>query len=225
MKKIILLLLILSSGKLFAQKDYSGSYSFQYKVFYDKSSEVKPAKDDKGRSGSLKLFRLDDGRYKFWISVSKGWPSYNSGEIDGFIVIKNNKAVFNEKNEFSKNDCKIVFRFSNSIIKAEQQSTDRDCGFGMSVFIDDDYKMQSRIKMKNAELEKMNEGYSKYAVTIGKAYLYEDETTTKTKKQYFIKKDIVTAIDEKDNAVYVEYISKAGKFIYGWLKKSDVKGI
>ena len=159
MKKIILLLLIIFTvNETFAQTDYSGSYSFQEKVNYQKGDKMKPGKEDQGRGGSLKLFKLDDGRYKFWLSLSKGWPSYNMGEVDGFISVVNNKATFSEKNEYSEGDCKIVFTFSNGSVKIEQMSTDSECGFGMGVYADGDYKVKSAGKMKNVELEKMNIG-------------------------------------------------------------------
>jgi hypothetical protein len=224
MKKIILFLAIISGpGKIFAQIDHSGSYGFQYKIQYDKSSSEKLGKDEQGRSGSLHLLKLDDGRYKFWLSASKGWPSYNLGELNGFITIKNSKAGYNEKNDYSEAACKIVFTFSANNIKIEQQSTDMDCGFGMGVYTDGDYKSKSANKLKNTDLENMNSGFSKYNIAVAKAYLYDDKAGNTLKNQYFIKGDKVIATDETDQFIYVEYISNSGKFIYGWLKKFEVK--
>lgn len=226
MRKIFYcLILFFISIKIEAQIDYSGNYGFQSKVYIDKDSEWKPNKDelDQGRMGELTLFKIDSVKYKFWLSANRGWPSYNQGNIDGIIDIKRGKAVFKVKQDYSDSSCVIVFVFNNNYLEVEQRSSDSDCGFGMNVYADGKYKRRGIKKIKNAGLEDLYTDFTKYEIISGKAFLFEDGSGDKMKKPYFIKGDNVLSTAENDNYVYVEYISASGKFIYGWIKKSEIK--
>lgn len=208
-----------------AQADYTGNYHFQSKVYYDKDSEIKPGKDelDLGRMGDLTLLKIDSFNYKFWLSANRGWPSYNQGNLDGIISVKDGKAIFSVLQEYSDSACKINFRFYNNYVKVDQLSTDNDCGFGMNVYADGRYPKKNANRLKNKDLENMYIDYTKYKVQSDKTYLYEDGAGSTVKKQYFIKSDTVLAFSETPLYIYTEFISTSGKFIYGWLKKSELK--
>ena len=70
--------------------DYSGSYGYSSKVVVDPKSKWKPKAEEinQGPSGRLTLLKIANNQYKFWLSVSKGWPNYHSTESDGIIEVK-----------------------------------------------------------------------------------------------------------------------------------------
>lgn len=208
-----------------AQVDYSGKYGFQTEIYFDKDSPMKPGKDDQGRMGDLTLLKIDSTRYKFWLFASRGWPSYNMGNIAGVVNIVNGKAVYRMKEDYSDSSCVILFSLHPNHIEVEQKSTDFECGFGHSVYADGEYTKKKGGKLNTKDLEKLYDDFTRYQVISNKAFLFEDESGRKSKTQYFIKNDKVIAVSENDNFVFVEYISASGKFIYGWIKKTDLKEI
>ena len=228
MKKIFFYVaLVLSFINVEAQTDYSGNYGFQSMVFYDKDSEMKPDKEEvlQGRMGDLTLIKIDSVKYKFWLSANRGWPSYNQGNIDGIIIVKNGKAAFKIKQDYTDSSCLILFSLYRNYIEVDQRSSDNDCGFGHNVYADGKYNKRKFVKLKNKDLENLYMDFTSYQIVSNKTFLFEDELGNKRKTQYFIKNDIVLAFVEKVSLVYVEYITASGKFIYGWLKKSDLKQI
>ena len=228
MRKIFLFIsIVFASVNVEAQIDYSGNYHFQFKVYVDRNSPLKPKRDEisQGRMGDLTLFKIDSVKYKFWLSTNRGWPSYNQGNIDGIIDVKDAKALYKGKQDYTDSSCIIVFHFYKSYIEVEQKSSDSQCGFGFNVYADGKYGKKANTKLKNAGLEDLYIDYTKYKILPNKTFLFEDSSGNKTKKQYFIKDDIVLGAIETENFVYVEFISRSGKFIYGWLKKSEIKAI
>ena len=228
MRKIFLFIsIVFASVNVEAQIDYSGNYHFQFKVYVDRNSPLKPKRDEisQGRMGDLTLFKIDSVKYKFWLSANRGWPSYNQGNIDGIIDVKDAKALYKGKQDYTDSSCIIVFHFYKSYIEVEQKSSDSQCGFGFNVYADGKYSKRTSTKLKNADLENIYVEYTKYKILSDKAFMFEDGSGTKTKRQYFIKDDIVLGAIETENFVYVEFISRSGKFIYGWLKKSEIKAI
>lgn len=230
MKSIILLFLF--SGLAITAKtqiDYTGNYGFQMKVYYDKDSEIKPSKDERGlgRTGHLKLMKMDPGKYRFWLSANRGWPSYNQGDIDGILDIKNNKASFTAKMDYADSACKLLFFFYTAYIKVEQTSSDSDCGFGHNVFTTGKYNKQNSKKLTNKELLELTVAeVEEYVIVEEKAFLFtEANAESGQKKQYFVKGDIIFSMREKDEFIYTEFINPAGKFVYGWLNKSQVSPV
>jgi hypothetical protein len=210
-----------------AQNDYSGNYGFQMKVYVHKDSEKKPSKEERGqgRMGDLTLLRIEKNRYKFWLSVNRGWPSFNMGELDGFIEVENNEAVYTAKMEFSDSSCAVIFVFSAKSIKVEQSSGSNECGFGHNVYAGGTYKLKTRKAPKNIPLINSYYSVSKYRVISEKAFLYEDAEGTIQKKQYFIKGDNIILLNSNAEFIYTEYFTPGGKFVYGWLKKEALKEV
>ena len=225
MKKIFFcLILFFFSIHVEAQIDYSGNYSFQDKVF-NPGFEIKPGKDDAGAAGDLTLLKIDSIRYKFWLSVNRGWPSYNQGDIDGIISVKNGNAFFSEKQDYTDSSCKIAFRFFNKYILVDQLSSDIVCGFGFHVFANGKYRKMNSVKIKNPDLQNLYIDFTKYVVLSNRCYLYEDTSGNKIKKQYFIKGNTIMGLIDNEIFVYTEFITSSGKFIYGWLKRSELNEI
>ncbi len=225
MKKLWLFLLVINSSIVsYSQPDYSGHYGFQMKVYVDKDSERKPTKAEKaqGRTGDLVLFKIDNKKYKFWLSANRGWPSYNEGDLSGTIEVINNKAIFNKKMEYADSSCHLSFVFYPTYIVVDQKSRDTECGFGMNVYTDGKYNKKNNHRLTNTELGEFYIEPVRYKVTAGKAFLYEDETGRTLKKEYFIKGNIIWGMDEKNDFIYVEHINPDGKFVYGWINKSTV---
>jgi hypothetical protein len=208
-----------------SQTDYSGIYGFKSKISYDKRSEIKPGKDDVGRIGSLTLLKIDSTHYKFWLSLNKGWPAYHSGDIDGILEIKNTKSIFLKKYDWQHDDaqpCKIEFEFALKVISVTQET---ECGFGAGVYIGDDFNLQKKGRLKSSEFKEQYFDPYIHEVIVEKAFLYTDSTGTTIKKQYFIKGDKIIVDDESSEFVYIEHLTSSGKFINGWMKKSEVQWV
>lgn len=188
---------------------------------------MKPNKEEvlQGRMGNLTVKKIDSVKYKFWLSANRGWPSYNQGDIDGIMNVKNGEAIFRIKQEYTDSACVILFSLRRNYIQIDQRSSDNECGFGHAVYAGGKYIKRKGGKLKNKDLEDLYIDLTRYQVLSNKAFLFEDELGDKRKQLYFIKNDIVLASIEKNSFVYVEYITASGKFIYGWLNKSDIKEI
>jgi hypothetical protein len=210
-----------------AQVDYSGSYGFQMKVYVNKDSEIKPSKEERGqgRTGELTLFRLEKNRYKFWLYVNRGWPSFNMGFLDGFIEVVNDRTVYTTKVEFSDSSCAVAFVFSAKGIEVTQSSGSNECGFGHNVYANGTYKLKTKSRPKNIPLTYLYYSVSKYRVVSDKAFLYDDAEGTVQKKQFFIKGDTIVLFNSNPGFIYTEYFTPGGKFVYGWLKKEALTEI
>ena len=64
-----------------------------------------------------------------------------------------------------------------------------------------------------------------FKITARKAQVFQDENCLRPfpTGQYFVKDDSLISIAETEKTVYTEFITTAGKFVYGWIKKTDVK--
>ncbi|HEX2684076.1 MAG TPA: hypothetical protein VHL77_09100, partial [Ferruginibacter sp.] len=205
--------------------DHTGKYGFRDKPLYDEKSKYKPGKDEmnKGNRGDLIILKADSGKYKFWLYTNKGWPNYHSGSMDGFIEIKDNKAVYKVQQDFAETPCVVTFTFKNGAVEIEQDGSDGVCGLGAGVYLDGTYKKLGSQKITNEQVADLYLDFSRYRIVADKAFLYEDGSGGKKKKQYFIKGDVVFVSSINDNYVYVEFISASGKLVYGWIKRSDIK--
>ena len=65
--------------------------------------------EESGFHQELILLKLAPNRYKFWLYVIKGFPSYNSGQTEGIITIAGDSAVFHTTDSVLSFDCKLVF--------------------------------------------------------------------------------------------------------------------
>lgn len=219
MKKIfcvtLCLLIILSVA---GQANYSGAYGYSFPPVGDA-----PA-NEKGASGMLVLLKMDGNKYRFWLDITIGWPSYNIGETDGTVTFINDTASFDNSFEDATAPCILKFKIKGDIISINSHSTLFNCGFGNSVNADGEYtKLKTQPLLDNNWLKKEYNQSPTITIAADKATVYEDENCIHAKKQYFVKGDKLLSIAETEKTVYVEYIPSPGKFVYGWIKKTMVK--
>jgi hypothetical protein len=108
-----------------------GKYQLQIKKDKNKNNQQPP-------SGNIDLIKLDDSIYKIKLRYISAVPGKNLGIINDYLIIKNNKAVY-QSNEDST--CRIEFFFSNNSVTIVQHSESSAfaCGFGRNVHIDGMY--------------------------------------------------------------------------------------
>ncbi len=224
MKKrvLIALAIILSSFFAGAQANLSGAYGYSMKIEGNPGND----KDATGPKGTLVLLRMEDNKYRFWLDVTIGWPNYNVGETDGTITFVNDTASFDNTFEDATTPCILKFKLNGTTININSLSTSFNCGFGNGVNADGDYaRLKTQPVLNNDWLKKEYHQSPTITITSNKAELFQDENGLRpfTKKQYFVKGDKLLSIAETEKTVYTEFISASGKFIYGWIKKTDVK--
>jgi hypothetical protein len=221
MKRIFIsAIILLICLPIFAQVNYSGSYG--YKLPGDSHPKDKTTIP----GGTLVLIKMDGSKYRFWLDVLNGPPGWNRGETDGTITFTNDTASFDNTFEDATTPCILKFKISGNTVNINSLSTSFNCGFGNGVNADGDYaRLELQPLLNNEWLKKEYHGLPTAMITASKAEVFQDENcmVSFTKKQYFIKGDFLISVTENKNTLYTEFISPAGKFIYGWVKKSAVK--
>ncbi len=203
-----------------AQVNYSGAYGYSFPPIGDSPKN----ENAKGASGSLILLKMENNKYRFWLDVTIGWPSYNMGETDGTITFVNDTASFDNSFEDASAPCILKFRIKGDVITIDSKSSSFNCGFGNAVNADGDYtRLKNQPVLNNDWLKKEYNQSPIIVITADKATVYEDENCIYAKKQYFVKGDKLLSIAETEKTVYVEYIPSPGKFVYGWIKKTMIK--
>jgi hypothetical protein len=223
MKKIFFItgLVLLASGAR-TQTNYSGAYGYSFKP----GTTSPTTEENTGPSGRVVLLKMDGNKYRFWLDVTIGPPSYNAGETDGTITFVNDTASFDNTYENAENPCILKFKITDNTIKINSQSTSFNCGFGNGVNADGDYaKLKVQPLLNNDWLRKEYLYSPTMEVIINKAELYKDENCLYPfeKRHFFIKGDELLRITETEKTVYTEYITSTGKFIYGWMKKTAIQ--
>jgi hypothetical protein len=223
MKKLLLFSgLLLTTWVVDAQTNYSGAYGYTLKLKGNPGND----KEAKGPAGNLVLLKMEGNKYRFWLDVSIGWPSYNSGETDGTVTIVNDTASFDNTFENAIDPCILKFKVENESIIITSASNSFNCGFGNSVSADGEYtKLKVQPLLNNEWLKKEYHQAAAMQVVVTKAEIFQDENCQHPfiKKQFFSKGEKLPAIAETEKTIYTEQITTDGKFIYGWLKKTAVK--
>src|SRR5689334_10309567 len=173
MKKILLFTgLLLTTLVVEAQINYSGAYGYTLKLKGNPGND----KDAKGPTGSLVLLKMEGNKYRFWLDISIGWPSYNSGETDGTITIINDTASFDNTFENAIDPCILKFKAENQSIIITSVSNSFNCGFGNNVSADGEYsKLKVQPVLNNEWLKKEYHQAAAMEVTSGKAEIFQDE--------------------------------------------------
>lgn len=222
MKRIIIYIITFLIGlPAVAQIDHSGSYEYSFKPQGSTGND----KDATGPKGTLVLLKMDGNKYRFWLDVTIGWPNYNVGETDGTITIVNDTASFDNTFEDAEKPCILKFKIAKDAIHINSLSTSFNCGFGNGVNADGDYpKLKIQPALNYTWLKKQYPETPLITITSKKAEIYQDENCLHSfpKSLYFIKGDKLLSIAETEKTVYTEFITPAGKFIYGWIRKTDV---
>lgn len=217
MKKIIVVLaLAFCHSHSFAQTNLSGSYGYTLpNNDLPKNKTITPG-------GNLVLVKMDGNKYRFWLDVVTGPPGYNRGETDGTITLVNDTASFDNTFEDATHPCILKFRITKNVITINSESTSFNCGFGNGVNADGDY---TRLKLQPVIDNKwLNDQYPEspiLTITAKKALLYHDENCRMEKEGSFVKGKSLLNVAETTSTFYTEYITPQGKFMYGWIKKTD----
>ncbi len=223
MKKIITAAFLVFAGvQAFAQVNYSGAYGYALKPPKNPGND----KQATGPSGNLVLMQMENNKYRFWLDVTIGGPSYNAGETDGTITFINDTASFDNTFEDAENPCILKFRVSGDIITINSLSSSFNCGFGNGVHADGEYsRLKTQPVFNNEWLRKHYHESATVIITSKKAELFQDENGVRSfpKNQYFVKGDSLMNIAETERTVYTEFFTPSGKFIYGWIRKTDLK--
>ncbi len=226
MKKVFLLSVLLTTAIVVtAQKNLSGSYGYSFPPQINSHNNKE---DVLGPNGNLVLLKMEGNKYRFWLEVTIGAPSYNRGETDGTLTFINDTASFDNTYEDSEKPCILKFKITGNTIHLNSMSTSFNCGFGNGVNADGDYaRLKIQPVLNNAWLKELYFQSSGIIITAKKAELFQDENCRYrfAKSQYFVKGDSLPGIAETEKAVYTEFITPSGKFVYGWLKKTDLKVI
>ena len=130
--------------------------------FSTRNSKVKPESNSKhsnfdgvynygdstgdGPNGQVIIYTESNESVLFYISISRGAPSYNSGSLYDRITIKNRIGTFYKKYEFEEHGCKWTFVFSYDTLTIKTIDLNYGCGFGGNVIADGIYK-----KVKNLQ--------------------------------------------------------------------------
>lgn len=125
MKRNLLITILLSAILTACQSkpavQYGGTYSYG---------------DPEQGCGQVEIYPENDSTLLFHLYVNRGAPSYNNGEIEGRIVVRDDKA------EFSQAECTLQFEFYGDSIRIATPG-DCDCGFGYGVYADGTYRRTS----------------------------------------------------------------------------------
>ena len=224
MKKFFLLSVLLTTAIVVtAQKNLSGSYGYS---FAPEINSHNNKENVVGPFGNLVLLKMEGNKYRFWLEVTIGPPSYNRGETDGTLTFTNDTASFDNTYEDSEKPCILKFKITGNTIHLNSMSTSFNCGFGNGVNADGDYdRLKIQPVFNNTWLKELYFQSPGIIITAKKAELFQDENCRHSfaKSQYFVKDNSLPGIAETEKTVYTEFITPTGKFIYGWLKKTDLK--
>ena len=222
MKKTALSLLSLLIGVLcFSQKDLSGAYGYTLntpKAQLPKDRHAIPG-------GQLVLVKMEDNKYRFWLDVLNGPPGFNRGETDGTIVFVNDTASFDNTFENAEHPCILQFRLTGNVISINSQSTSFNCGFGKGVNADGEYsRLKTQPVLDNKWLRKEYASSPMATAISGKTEVYQDENCLVpfSPRKFLNKGESFLSIAETTKSVYTEIIPAPGKFIWGWIKKTDI---
>ena len=204
-----------------AQNDFTGIYSFSYPLRGIEGYSIKPTKEDGGPSGEIILAKKSETLYAFWLSANRGWPNYNNGFVTGEINVVNGKAIYKQKSDYSTDSCILLFSLKPNAVKIDNTQT-MGCDFGMGVSADGDYKKSKKLLTSEYLFSFMQGMGDVKSIRSDKAIIYKDASLSLPTKQYFIKGDKVYITTRSNKGIFVEYIAKGQRYVYGWISDEDI---
>ena len=223
MKKILFLLFaIICCSQLKAQTDFTGAYGYTLKLEGPQLPKDKSAIP----GGQLVLQKMEGNKYRFWLDVLNGPPGYNRGETDGTIVLINDTASFDNTFEGAIVPCILKFKKTGPTINIYGFSSSYNCGFGNGVTAESDYTwLKIQPELNNAWLKKEYPESPMAVADKDKVEVFQDQgcMVSFSPKLYFTKGNTFLSIADTENAIYTEHFISSGKFIWGWMRKGDVK--
>lgn len=128
MKTLIVFISLLSSMMVYGQSvQFGGIYSF------GESSE-KP-------NGGIYLYPSSDSTLIFYLELSRGAPSYNSGALVGELIMTSGRTTgkFKIQDTSVFLNCELSFSFYADTLIIETLEESSSCGYGYGVFSDGTY--------------------------------------------------------------------------------------
>jgi hypothetical protein len=210
MKIIYFSIFLILAINTYAQTDYSGLYGV----------------DGNSYSNDLTLLKIDATHYKFWVSAfSQNYV--NTG--DGIFEMKGDSGIYKNINDSDSEYqwCNLIFKLTSKNIEVVIEKSKKLCNVLLGDHIVTTYPLLKRVRISQKEfLKEYEENYSLYKVITPKTPLYLDSSFIRMKNRYFKNGDILIESGFNDfsakKAIQVEYLSNAGEFISGWVKKEDV---
>ncbi|MDB5252043.1 MAG: hypothetical protein JWP27_1212 [Flaviaesturariibacter sp.] len=229
MKTLLLSLLLLMAVRANSQPDYSGHYGYRTNPLKkeDRQSWIEagrtPDKSDRGPIAVLNLLRLSAARYKFWLYVDRGYPGYNSGEIEGVLTIRGTVGFFTSRDTVLGTNCRMRFHFAQGSVEvADFWGEGSNCGFGANVTATGAYPRIDRKPVTTTDIQLFGQEEQKIVHVISKKAMVYGSPSGKPTGAYFIKGDSILQLDEANGFVFTEYISAKGKYVEGWIRKEDL---
>ncbi len=90
--------------------------------------------------GTVYIYPETDSTVLFYLFESRGAPSYNMGEIDGRITVKNGQAVFRKRYDSFEKDCELRFEFNGDTLTVIEDDDNSGCPFGYGVYVNDTFE-------------------------------------------------------------------------------------
>ncbi|MDB5284254.1 MAG: hypothetical protein JWO06_3329 [Bacteroidota bacterium] len=118
--------LFIGAGKPLLTTKLGGSYGFGMDI-------------EKGRIGWIDVYPDTDSTVLFNLSLNRGAPSYNMGEVTGRLLLKGDSATFYSGID-GDSSCRLIFTFGKREVSIKTINDKDKCGFGASVFADGIYK-------------------------------------------------------------------------------------
>ncbi len=222
MKYLILYILTVGFAITANSQDHSGAYGYTLKL-----EGLQPPKDKSAiPGGQLVLQKMEGNKYRFWLDVLNGPPGYNRGETDGTILLVNDTASFDNTFEGASVPCILKFQRTGNSINIYGFSSSYNCGFGNGVTAEADYAwLKPQPVLNNEWLRKEYPESSMAVANKDKVEVFQDEgcMVPFSPKIYLTKEDTFLSIVGADNSIYTEHYSSPGKFIWGWIRKAEVK--
>ncbi len=94
-------------------------------------------------SGSLIIYPETDSTVLFYLSASRGKPSFNSGSLYGRMRVNQSTGLYSNNFSFSDENCKLTFQFFHKSIVVKTIEDSGGCGYGNGVQSDGTFKMIS----------------------------------------------------------------------------------
>jgi hypothetical protein len=125
---LFMLIMLFSFHSMRAQEiEYEGVYAYGTSA-------------DSGRTGVISVYQNTDSTLLFYLELSRGAPSYNSGAMTGQMnILKPGEAEFSINDADDYINCSLRFSFKMNELSINTQMNADTCGYGYGVFSDGDF--------------------------------------------------------------------------------------
>lgn len=99
---------------------------------------------EKEAVGSIMVYPLNSSSALFYLDITRGAPSYNSGQLFGEMNVKDSIGIYDSKADSNDLNCILTFHFSPEQLEITTNLEYKDCGFGNGVNADNKYKLTGK---------------------------------------------------------------------------------